>query len=80
VENFLLIAEMTKPLKDLLNKKSVWLWGMNQENAFQQIEHDLASNRVLIWYDPSAEIKISADASTLLWSFQLFCCMASGMQ
>jgi len=57
------IAEMTKPLRDLLSKKSVWLWGTDQENAFQQVKQELASNRILIWYDPSAETKISADAS-----------------
>ena len=34
-----------------------------QENAFQQVKQELASNRILIWYDPSAETKISADAS-----------------
>ena len=57
------IAEMTKPLRNLLSKQSVWLWGADQENAFLKIKEELSSNRILAWYDPNAETKISADAS-----------------
>ena len=57
------IAEMTKPLRELLNKQSAWLWGPNQENAFHKIKDELSSNRILAWYDPGAETKVSADAS-----------------
>ena len=57
------IAEMTKPLRELLTKQSAWVWGPNQENAFQKIKDKLSSNRILAWYDPDAETKISADAS-----------------
>ena len=59
----LCIAEMSKPLRELLSKKSVWLWGTDQENAFQHIKQKLASNRILVWYVLSTETKISADAS-----------------
>ena len=57
------IAEMTKPLRELLNKQSAWLWGPNQQEAFLKIKNELSSNRILAWYDPGAETKISADAS-----------------
>ena len=54
---------MTKPLRELLKKQSAWLWGPNQEEAFLKIKNELSSNRILAWYDPGAEIKISAGAS-----------------
>ena len=57
------IAEMTKPLRELLNKQSAWLWGPTQEDAFHRIKDELSSNRILAWYDPSADTKVSADAS-----------------
>ena len=57
------IAEMTKPLRNLLSKQSVCLWGPDQENAFLKIKQELSFNQILTWYDPNAETKISADAS-----------------
>ena len=39
------IAEMTKSLRKLLSKKSVCLWGADQDNAFQKIKQELTSNR-----------------------------------
>ena len=57
------IAEMTKPLRELLTKQAAWLWGPSQESAFHKIKEELSSNRILAWYDPNADTKISADAS-----------------
>ena len=54
------IVEMTKLLRA---KQSVWVWGPNQENAFQKIKDELSSNHILTWYDHDAETKISTDAS-----------------
>ena len=57
------LAEMTKPLRELLTKQSTWLWGPTQEDAFHKIKDELSSNRILAWYDPAADTKVSADAS-----------------
>ena len=58
------MAELTKPLRELLSKKSTWLWGPSQDEAFQKIKSELASPPVLTWYDPTAETRIAADASS----------------
>lgn len=55
------IAELTQPL---LSTKHAWLWGSQQENAFNQIKEELTKLTTLVMYDPNAEVKISADASS----------------
>jgi hypothetical protein len=35
---------MTKPLRELLKVDNAWIWDTAQENAFQQIKHELASS------------------------------------
>ncbi len=57
------MAELTKPLRELLSKKSTWLWGPRQDEAFRKIKSELASAPVLTWYNPTAETRIAADAS-----------------
>ena len=58
------MAELTKPLRELLSKKSSWLWGPSQAEAFRKIKLKLASPPVLTWYDPSADTRIAVDASS----------------
>ena len=58
------IAELSKPLHELVNKQSTWLWGPSQVTAFQKLKAALTSPTVLAWYDPSADTKLSADASS----------------
>ncbi len=58
------IAELTKPLRELLSKKSTWLCGPSKDEAFQKIKLELASPPVLTWYAPSADTRIAADASS----------------
>ena len=57
------MAELTKSLRELLSKKSTWLWGPSQDEAFRNIKSELASPPVLTLYDPSADTRIAADAS-----------------
>jgi hypothetical protein len=58
------ITELTKPLRELLKVDNAWIWDRAQENAFQQIKHELASSGTLSHYDPKKESIVSADASS----------------
>ena len=58
------LAEKTKPLRDLLKKESAWVWGTAQQEAFQQLKVDMASDQVLALYDPEKETVVSSDASS----------------
>ena len=57
------LAETSHPLRELLSKDSVWVWGPSQEEAFTVIKAELVKPTVLALYDPTAEVKISADVS-----------------
>ena len=61
VEN---LANLTQPLRSLLNKNSGWLWGMAQQQAFDKIKKALSKVPTLAIYDSSRETKVSSDASS----------------
>ena len=58
------LAERTKPLRELLNKKNHWVWGEPQREAFQEIKQVLVSSPVLALFDPNCETVVSADVSS----------------
>ena len=58
------LAELTQPLRELLSKHNAWLWGPTQERAFTQVKEELSKSTTLTLYDPLAETKLSADASS----------------
>ena len=60
------ITELSKPLHELLNKWSTWLWGPSQVSAFQKLKAAPTLPTVLAWYDLSADTKPSADASAFV--------------
>ena len=41
-----------------------WLWGPEQDHAFNTLEEELTKPTVLVLYDLEAESKVSADASS----------------
>ena len=57
------IAELSKPLRELLSPKRVFTWTHVHEEAFAKVKEEAASPRVLALYDLEKETKISADAS-----------------
>ena len=48
------IAELSKPLQELLNAKKAWLWTPTQDKYFTNLKKDLTTPNILTMYDPSA--------------------------
>ena len=58
------LADLTQPLRLLLSKKSSWVWAPDQERAFSEVKTELEKPTVLALYNPLAQTKVSADASS----------------
>ena len=58
------LAQMAKPLRDLLCKKNQWTWGESQRKAFEEVKQQLSSQPVLALYDPRKMTTVTADASS----------------
>ena len=58
------LADVTKPLRDLLVKNNQWVWGEPQQRAFNQIKELLTTSPVLALFDPNLETIVSSDASS----------------
>ena len=51
------IAEISQSLRELLSSKKMWVWGLSQDQAFQQLKTELTRSTVLTLYNPDAELK-----------------------
>lgn len=59
------ISEVSKPLRDLLSQKNAWVWESPQKKAFGELKMLLScDDAVLAHYNPRAETRVSADASS----------------
>ena len=58
------IAELSKPLRELLSDKQAWVWTPAQDEAFTKLKKELTNPNILALYDPTAETTVSADASS----------------
>ena len=58
------LAEISQPLRELLSPNNAWLWSPRHQVAFNAIKNELARPTVLALYNPLANLKISADASS----------------
>ena len=57
------IVQLAKLLHKLLSTKRAWVWGQPQDISFKNVKQELTKPVVLALYDPTAEVKISSDAS-----------------
>ena len=46
------LAEKAKLLRDLPSKHSQWMWGVQQQAAFDEIKQALSCSPTLAFYDP----------------------------
>ena len=58
------IAELSKPLRDLLSSKNHWSWSSAQQHAFSALKRSLTSTPTLAHYDARRERTLSTDASS----------------
>ncbi|XP_048481336.1 uncharacterized protein K02A2.6-like [Plutella xylostella] len=56
-------STILSPLQNLLRKDAPWTWSDREEQAFQRIKRELASDRVLTHFDPEARLTLCVDAS-----------------
>ena len=58
------LADITKPLRELLLKDRTWVWGEAQQQAFNQIKKAITESPILVLFDPKMETIVAADASS----------------
>ena len=57
------LAEINRPLRQLLLKDSLREWGPEHDEAFDTIKKMLTSAPTLAWYDPRRPTRVTSDAS-----------------
>jgi len=57
------VAQISKPLRELLSSKTVWMLTAMHSDAFCKLKEEICSSQVLALYDTEATIKVNADAS-----------------
>ena len=56
-------ATLSEPLRRLTKEKTEWVWGIEQNTAFQKLKDSLTSDTVMAYFDPTKPIEIFVDAS-----------------
>ncbi len=58
------LSAKTEPLRKLLRTEEKWIWGDEQQSAFEKLKEDIANITVMKYYDPEAQTILTTDAST----------------
>ena len=58
------VAQLSKPLRELLKSSTAWLWTPKHNEALNKLKQEISSHRVLAHYNVQANMKISADTSS----------------
>ena len=68
------IAELSKPLRELLSAKKSWLWTPKQDKDFTKLKKVLITPNILIMYNPSALVLTQPSMLMLLsMAWEQFC-------
>ena len=58
------LAEVAKPINDLLKKETAWYWCLEQTSAFQTVKKMVTECPILAYYDVTMPTVVSADVSS----------------
>ena len=57
------LSDITKPLRELTQKDTDWLWGPAQQNAFETLKRAVSSTPILRYYNLQEDVTLQCDAS-----------------
>ena len=57
------LSDAFSPIYRLLQKKVPWMWGEDQQDAFEFAKSQLTTDRILVHYDPTKSVVLACDAS-----------------
>jgi len=58
-------ATITEPLRRLTRQETIWSWGKEQQEAFEELKQELSGETVIAYYDPDKDIEVITDASPI---------------
>ena len=58
------LSERTQPLRDIIKKDNVFIWGRQQQQAFDSLKQLIVHKETLQFFDPNKPVVLSVDASS----------------